>query len=88
MDVRDPTTSKVGAACLECGSVARPHGEVSPEVRARPRQDSRGVGEGLRRTQGDTADSTVGTTPVGHQRAQNAAERPNGGADFLRLGIA
>jgi hypothetical protein len=88
MDVRDPTTSKVWASGLECGNIARPHGEVSPEARARPRQGSRGVGEGHERTQGDMADSTVGTTTVGHQRAQNTAERPNGVADFLRLAIA
>jgi hypothetical protein len=45
MDVRDPTTSVVRAACLKCGGAARFRGEVSPEARAQPRQSTRGLGK-------------------------------------------
>jgi hypothetical protein len=70
------------------GGAARLRGEVSPEARAPPRRRSRAQGKGSGRTRCDTTDSTTGTVPAwGHQRAQSAAEPPNGGVDPLQRAI-
>jgi hypothetical protein len=85
MDIRDPTAKTVRVAGPKCGGAARPHSEISMEMRETATAGLWGLGEGLGRVQGDMANMIMGTTPArGHQRAQNAVGWPNGGADLLR----
>jgi hypothetical protein len=89
MNAIDLTTSAGRVAGLIATAAAPVFAARSRRRRGHDHDEGLGYWERLGRTQGDTSDSTIGTTPTqGHQRAQTAVERPNSATNLLRRAIA